>query len=273
MGFLKNHVILVTYLEFYRGERGFHRAALGRSVCHLSALALFCEQSEVSLKFLPFIFTALLMTEAAYSNQSYRVGRKIAQNQSGEDAQAPKTGRQKAQEYFQSDVEKTPRSSANVSSDDHYLAIHASTYMNSETWLWGQKDKQKDTGKSGFGVTYRFDEWGQTDLDIRFELNEFKVVDQKPVKFTILPVIVFPEAGSQFPLYFGAGAGLGVFFKQIDQESNLSFDYQLFMGARFFNVVGSTGFFIETGIKNHVHILSDGQFNGTYLALGALFTF
>ncbi len=225
------------------------------------------------MKFLLFIFSIVFVSEAALSNQQFRVGRKLAQNQSGKDAEAPKTGREKAQEYFQSDAEKAPRGSSRVNSGDHYLAIHASNYMNSETWLWGQKDKQKDTGKAGFGVTYRFDEWGQTDLNVRFELNEFKVVDQKPVKFTILPVIVFPEAGSQFPLYFGAGAGLGVFFKQIDQESNLSFDYQLFMGARFFNIAGSTGFFIETGIKNHVHLLSDGQFNGTYLALGALFTF
>lgn len=226
------------------------------------------------MKILLILFTIMLMTEVSFSNQNYRVGRKLAQNQSDKETDASKTGREKAQEYFQSDAEKSPRSSGSrVSADDHYLAIHASQYMNSETWLWGQKDKQKDNGKSGFGVTYRFDEWGQTDLDVRFELNEFHVVDQKPLKFTILPVIVFPEAGSQFPLYFGAGAGLGVFFKQIDQESNLSFDYQLFMGARFFNIAGSTGFFIETGIKNHVHLLSDGQFNGTYLALGALFTF
>lgn len=218
------------------------------------------------------------MAELAFSNQPYRVGRKIAQNQNAKEADAPKTGRQKAQEYFQSDAGKSSgstssSSSSSVGSGDHYLAIHASKFMNSETWLWGQKEKQKDTGRSGFGVTYRFDEWGQTDLDVRFELNEYHVASEKPTKFSILPVILFPDASSRFPLYFGAAAGLGIYFKQIDQESNLSFDYQLFMGARFFNVFGSSGFFIETGLKNHIHLLSDGQFNGTYLALGALFTF
>lgn len=209
--------------------------------------------------------------------QAYRVGRKLAQNQSGKESEAPKTGRQKAQEYFQSDSEKSKgsssASSSSVGSTDHYLAIHFSRFMQSETWRWGQPGKEKNTGRSGFGVTYRFQEWGQSDLSVRFELNEYHVVDQKPMKFSIMPVILFPEAGSQFPLYFGAGAGLGVFFKQIDKESSISFDYQLFMGARFFNIYGSSGFFIETGIKNHIHLVSDGQFNGTYLSLGALFTF
>lgn len=224
------------------------------------------------MKFLLFI----LVIQSSVPALAYQVGRKVAQNQNPKEPQAPKTGRQKAQEYFQADSEKTKSSSANnqsVGSDDHYLALHASQFMQSETWLWGQKEKQKDTGKSGFGVTYRFEEWGQTDLNVRFEFNEFHIVDSKPLKFSIMPLIVFPEAGSKFPLYFGAGAGLGVFFKQIEGESNLSFDYQIFMGARFFNIVGSTGFFFETGLKNHLLLLSDGQFNGTYLSLGAVFTF
>jgi hypothetical protein len=234
-------------------------------------LPLFYLQREAPLKILLSIFTVFLASQLSLANQTYKVGRKLAQNQNAKDAEAPKTGRAKAQEYFQADSEKTK--SSTVASGDHYLAIHGSNFMQSETWYWGQKDKQKDIGKAGFGVTYRFDEWGQTDLNVRFELNEYNAVEQKQTKFSIMPVIIFPEAGSQFPLYFGAATGLGVFFKQVDQESTLSFDYQLFMGARFFNVAGSTGFFIETGIKNHIHLLSDGQFNGTYLALGALFTF
>ena len=228
------------------------------------------------MKFLLFILVLQLTIPAL----ALRVGRNLAQNDSNtpqvKDSDNSKTGRQKAQEYFKSDAEKSKSSASKseaVGADDHYLAIHIGQFMQSETWLWGQKEKQKDNGKNSFGVTYRFDEWGQTDLNVRFEFNEFEVLDKKPLKFSILPLIVFPEAGSKFPLYFGAGAGLGVFFKQVDQESSLSLDYQIFMGARFFNVYGSSGFFIETGLKNHLLLLSDGQLNGTYLSLGALFTF
>ena len=217
----------------------------------------------------------LLLFQVSLPALAFRVGRRVAQNGTTKEAETPKTGKQKAQEYFQADADraKSQSGSQSIGSSDHYLALHIGQFMQSETWLWGQKEKQKDNGKSSFGVTYRFDEWGQTDLDVRFELDEFSVVDQKPLKFSIMPLIVFPEAGSKFPLYFGAGAGLGVFLKQIEGESNLSFDYQIFMGARFFNVYGSSGFFFETGLKNHVLLLSDGQFNGTYVSLGALFTF
>lgn len=247
-----------------------------RAICLLWALALFLVLSEALLKNLLFFFSIIMLFHITALGQNYRVGRKLAQNQSEKDSSTPKTGRQKATEYFKADADKQVRgssSSSSVGSEDHYLAVHLSGFMQTETWRWGQTGKEKGTGKTGFGVTYRFQEWGQTDLNVRFEINEYKVIDQKPLKFSIMPVIIFPEAGAQFPLYFGAGAGLGVFFKQVEKESSVSFDYQLFMGARFFNVAGSSGFFIETGLKNHIHILSDGQFNGTYLSLGAVFTF
>jgi hypothetical protein len=67
--------------------------------------------------------------------------------------------------------------------------------------------------------------------------------------------------------------GPGIFFKQASQESSLSLDYELVAGARLFDMVENTGFFLEFGLKNHLLLLSDGQFNGVYLAGGALFTF
>lgn len=192
-----------------------------------------------------------------------------------------KTGKQAAQTYFQSDKDKESESeggtfnkpSRSFQKGDHYLALHFGNFVQGDAWNWGQTEKQKETGKSSAGLTYRFDEWGQSDLSIRIDFNEYLIKTEKPLKMSLMPVIIFPEASSRFPLYFGAGAGLGVFFKQIEGESNVSFDYQLFMGARFFNIYDSAGFFIETGLKNHLHLTSDGQFNGTYLCLGALFTF
>ena len=69
------------------------------------------------------------------------------------------------------------------------------------------------------------------------------------------------------------GAGLGVFFRQVEEESNLSFDYQLVLGVRFLDVINSTGFFMEYGMKNHVQLLSDGQVNGNAISAGATFAF
>jgi hypothetical protein len=45
------------------------------------------------------------------------------------------------------------------------------------------------------------------------------------------------------------------------------------MGVRFENIYEGAGFLIEGGLKNHLHLLTDGQFNGTYLAGGMVFVF
>jgi hypothetical protein len=61
--------------------------------------------------------------------------------------------------------------------------------------------------------------------------------------------------------------------KQIADESILALDYSLVAGARFLNVIDTMGFMIETGLKNHIHLLSDGQFNGVFVNVGTVFTF
>jgi hypothetical protein len=59
----------------------------------------------------------------------------------------------------------------------------------------------------------------------------------------------------------------------VDQESNISLDYQLVTGLRFPDLFENAGFVMEFGMKNHLHILSDGQLNATALSIGAIFSF
>ncbi len=178
-------------------------------------------------------------------------------------------GKDVASGYFQKRaVAEAPASS------DHYLALHVGKIMNGDAWEWGMNGRQTEMSGSSFGVTYRLEESEKSmDVNLRVDFNEYDVVGEKPLKMSLMPLWIFPEASSKFPLYFGFGAGLGVFFKQVKDESALSFDYQLIAGARFFNIYENTGFFIETGLKNHLQILSSGQFNGTFLSTGAVFTF
>jgi hypothetical protein len=124
------------------------------------------------------------------------------------------------------------------------------------------------------GVTYRIGEWQWgMDSNFRAEFQSYKVGDDRPLKLSIMPLITFPDVNSKFPVYFGAGAGMGVFFKQIENESALSLDIQLLAGVRLFDVLENTGFFIETGLKNHMNLLSDGGVNAVYFSGGAIFTF
>ncbi len=186
------------------------------------------------------------------------------------EANAQEVGREAAGTYFA----KGNRAAAAVSDQDHFLAIHAGQFMESTSWEWGQHERAEKTGNYSVGVTYRVEKYTSLiDLNIRIEANEYDVVGEKPFKLSFMPVLTFPEAASKFPLYFGAGAGGGVFFRQVKDESFISFDYQLLLGARFFDIYENAGFFIETGLKNHLLLTSSGQFNGVFLSAGAVFTF
>jgi hypothetical protein len=165
------------------------------------------------------------------------------------------------------------RRSPAFSQDSHYLALHVGRFVSDAAYKWGSNEVD-EVGKWNFGVTYRVGEWvNSMDLAIRIDVSQFSMPNGRASKLSFLPLITFPDASSRFPLYFGAGIGLGIFIHQIAQESPLSLDYQMVAGARFFDVFENTGLFIEGGIKNHLFLLSDGQFNGTFVAAGTVFTF
>lgn len=185
----------------------------------------------------------------------------------------PVVGREAAARYFEK-REPAQNYSTGGALADHYLALHFGRYMTSQSYEWGKNGQQNDVGGNNFGVTYRMGEWKNSmDLSLRIDYTEFDLPEVKPSKISFIPLLTFPDAGSRFPLYFGAGLGLGVFFKQANEKSPLSLDYQLILGARFFDIFENTGFFIEAGLKNHIHLLSSGQFNGTFLSGGLVFTF
>jgi hypothetical protein len=197
---------------------------------------------------------------------------------------APVVGRRAAQKYMgphnAPQEDGTERASSGpigsqLGQDDHYLAIHFGGFISDNAYNWGNRSRESDIGDATIGLTYRVGEWRNSmDLAVRIDYSGYGLAGGgSPSKLSFLPVITFPDASSRFPLYFGVGLGLGVFTHNVNDESALSVDYQLLLGARFFEVFQNTGFFIEAGIKNHFLILSDGQFNGTFVAAGPVFTF
>lgn len=185
-------------------------------------------------------------------------------------AGAPKVGRKAAEQYFLKDADRIAEL---PSVGEHVLMLSIGQATQSQAYRWNSDDRLDGVAKASYGVTYLYDQWGGLDLAIRLDFNEYNVNEARAVKFSIIPMLTFPMVESNFPLYFGLGAGLGVFFQQVVNESSLSFDYQLVMGARFVNLFSSTGLFIEYGLKNHIHILSDGQLNSTVLTGGLVFSF
>jgi hypothetical protein len=177
----------------------------------------------------------------------------------------PVVGRGAAAKYMQASDAGASR--------DHYLALHLGSFISSAGYEWSQKGKIKDPGLSTFGITYRVGEWVNTmDLLFRVDFTTYDLVSDHPLKMSVIPIIAFPDSASRFPLYFGAGVGPGVFFRQAQGSPVVSLDYQFLAGLRFFNLHKTAGFFAETGLKNHVH-LGSGQFNGFFFSVGGLFAF
>jgi hypothetical protein len=189
----------------------------------------------------------------------------------------PATGKKKAGSYFQTrkankPAAESPRQPAGDGAP-RYLALHVGGFFSDQGYNWGHGD-QEDIGKFNMGLTYRLGEWvNSMDWALRVEYTTYSLDEGTARKISFLPIITFPDANSKFPLYFGAGVGAGFFVKQLAKESALAVDYQLFGGARFLNVIDQVGFMVEAGLKNHLQLFSDGQFNGVFINVGAVFTF
>lgn len=89
-------------------------------------------------------------------------------------------------------------------------------------------------------------------------------------KLALLFNISFPRRQS-FPIYIGVAAGPGFFFQQRQEESQFSLDYKGYMGLRFLD--GQKAFYLEAAAKNHVLVMSDGQFIGWAVSSGMAFLF
>ena len=191
---------------------------------------------------------------------------------------APKgTGKERAGKYFQERQPTKPVSSVGGPAP-RYLAIQVGRMFADSAYNWGVKSEKGVGGFNG-GVTYRMGEWvNSMDLNLRLEYTSYSVhkdVDREESarKLSIGGLVTFPDANSRFPLYFGAGAGLGVFVKQMQSESSLVVDYQMVAGARFLDVFDNVGIVVESGIKNHLVVDFTHQYNGVFVNAGAVFAF
>jgi hypothetical protein len=197
---------------------------------------------------------------------------------------APLVGRKAASKYFSQntpveDVKSYPTrggkesESNSGSGNEELLMLGFGSYINSTAYSWGPNAKEEEVGKIFYGLTYFFEEYSRADMNLRIDFTEYKAGGERAYKISLLPLLTFPRKESHFPLYFGLGAGLGIFFVQVPDESSLSFDYQLVAGARFLELAPGLGVFIEIAMRNHLQFPKDGQLNGTGLAAGGAFSF
>jgi len=191
-------------------------------------------------------------------------------------ATAPATGTGKAKEYFQTRQGQAPApasSSESGGGTPRFMAVHLGTFFSDQAYKWG-KGNQEDIAGLNAGFTYRLGEWvNSADFALRFDYTNFSLDEGSARKLSFSGLLSIPDSNSRFPLYFGGGAGLGIFMKQIKKESPLSFDWSLYGGVRFLDVFENVGVMVEAGMKNHILLASDGQFNGIFVNVGTVFAF
>lgn len=186
------------------------------------------------------------------------------------------TGKAKATEYFQT-RKKSPAArqpaAPPAGPTPRYLAVHLGTFFTGQSYRWGATD-EAGVGKLNAGVTYRLGEWvNSMDFALRVEYTNYELEAGSAKKLSFGTVLSFPDSNSRFPLYFGGGLGAGLFIQQIRSKSPVALDWQLFAGVRFLDVFERIGFMVESGLKNHMFLLSDGQFNGVFINVGSVFAF
>lgn len=154
-----------------------------------------------------------------------------------------------------------------------YLNVYFYNSIKDRSYSWAI-NKQSQILDWNAGISYKWDHFGNFgDAIFKIKFSSFTIDEQSVFKNTLLLGVSFPDINSGFPIYFGAAAGGGVFFGQAYSESVLSLDYQIYVGLRFTQIYKNLGSFLEWGLDNHFFLLSSGQYDNTYLAVGLSFVF
>lgn len=153
------------------------------------------------------------------------------------------------------------------------LQFQLGSAIRSSGTLWGAPS-WSGRGQFRASVSYGFDGWRGFDQEMRIDYQEYRFPGTtQPRKWSLSSIFVFPRSIHYFPLYFGLGGGLALFFNQLPGESELGLDYQLLIGLRFYRLWGSVGVAIEFNQNGHLFLLSDGQAHQSSLMFGLVADF
>ena len=171
--------------------------------------------------------------------------------------------------YFSS---RKPNVESHQGSPRH-LGLYLGTSLYGETT---DQDTFNPFSSFVFGLSQRISEYPAIgDLSIRVELLSMKFADKKREWLVdVVPVFSLPDVRSGFPVYVGAGGGLGLFPRHIvRKEPVLSFNARLFAGVRVLDWYENMGFFGEVSVKTQFPVYDAKLYMEVLLTFGSLFSF
>lgn len=175
----------------------------------------------------------------------------------------------------------------------HFLTIYSSLPKKINHFGLSNKDSVVKEIYN-FGLSYRFGYWADS-ADFLLKINYLqysltpKVTDadpsplalalqtesekQKTSQIAFLPTIIFPDSASNFPIYVGGSTGFGFFLEQVKGRPKTSFNYEIFTGLRFFDILSSWGFFVEFSQSARFLFFPDGKYQNNSLSIGIVSRF
>ena len=112
------------------------------------------------------------------------------------------------------------------------------------------------------------------DLNLQAAVISSQMATHRAVLLEITPRLTIPEIRTAFPLYVGAGLGLGFYPRYIIREQPfLSVNSQFFIGLRFFDLYYNLGFSAELNLKIHSPFSESEIYLETLGRMGLIFRF
>ena len=171
--------------------------------------------------------------------------------------------------YFSS---RKPNVQSHQGSPRH-LALYLGTSLYSETT---DQDVLNPFSSVFFGLSQRIEEFSAIgDLNIRVELLSMQFADKKREWLVdVTPVFSLPDVRSGFPVYVGAGGGVGLFPRHIVRKKPaLSLNVRFFAGMRVIDWYENVGFLGEVSVKMHFPFYDTKLYMEVLVTLGSLFSF
>lgn len=149
---------------------------------------------------------------------------------------------------------------------ENLLGISVGSLLNSKSYSWLEEET------SGWSVEAQYLSQGDGYLSrgYHLELQKFSYKNRELTKLSFLMSLNFPRRLS-FPVYIGVAAGPSYFVQQVKGSSEFALDYRAYAGLRLNGTYGQ--YFLQSGVKNHIHVLDSGQFIGWFFSSGVAYKF
>jgi hypothetical protein len=174
--------------------------------------------------------------------------------------------------YFSPEAKPAPSSRQTASRSvepierERLIGLTFGSLVQSESYNW----TTGDVGGWSLEASYMNAEEGYLAQGYHLEMQKFSADNQELTKLSFLFSLTFPRRLS-FPVYLGVAVGPGFFMQQQEGESEFTIDYKAYLGLRLNQNHGQ--YFVQAGVKNHLHVLSDGQFIGWFVSSGVAYKF